>query len=682
MMLRNMHLIPTYATFLLVLNSIKSIALKYKFFMKKLLLLFLLFTSYSFAQEDCGNGIDDDGDGLIDCLDTVTCTSSAVPTGTLFNTATNGVGGVFPGGSNDANWQIATGSIAGPYFPAIVMSSVPGSYYTSPWPDCNWISHSATGTHSVNTDYYYKIEFYLPCVNACGAPYSDSATFCLNMDFFTDNSVDEVYINGVPQAGLLAGVPASSPYINVGFSAAGGLSFSLCSGWQPGLNILILKVCSGPGFAGFLAQNSTTAPPIANDPTILSPFSSFTVCDSTALVNFTAASSGGTWTATCGTCINPTTGTFDPSIAGPGTYTITYNLIVPCPAMDTSIIQVLSLPPDATINAEPSHCISDVPFNLNPVTAGGVWSGTGITNTTIGTFDPSISGSGTFTITHIFSGTCGDTATQTVTINALPTPNFNSNITGGCKPVCIQFNELAGTSCASVMYYFGDGDSSSTASPLHCYIEDSVYSVTIECTDVNGCVGTTTITNMITVYDYPTANFTLSPSTMVAPNTMVYFTNTSTGGVNFAWTFGDPGSGIDNFSALSSPNHFYENEGSYCVDLYIINAGGCDDSIRYCIIVEEEGSVFIPNVFTPNGDLSNDLFLVSSSHMKEIKYTIYDRWGLEMSNFNGLTGGWDGNAKNGKPAPDGTYFYILNAITKRGKEINAEGYLQLLSERQ
>ncbi|MGZ4158099.1 MAG: hypothetical protein ACXVED_13330, partial [Bacteroidia bacterium] len=32
------------------------------------------------AQEICGNGIDDDGDGLVDCLDP-DCTSNSVPTG-------------------------------------------------------------------------------------------------------------------------------------------------------------------------------------------------------------------------------------------------------------------------------------------------------------------------------------------------------------------------------------------------------------------------------------------------------------------------------------------------------------------------------------------------------------------------------------------------------------------------
>ncbi|MGZ4049798.1 MAG: T9SS type B sorting domain-containing protein, partial [Bacteroidia bacterium] len=584
------------------------------------------------------------------------------------------------GGSNDLNWQISTGSIAGPYTPAVVMSSIPGSYYISPWPDCNWISHSASGMHSVNTDFYYKIQFYLPCDNSCGASYSDSATFCLSMDFYADNSVDEVYINGVTYGASLPGVPAASPYYNVGFDAAGGLAFSLCSGWHPGLNVLILKICSGPAYEGFLAQNSTTAAPPTNDPTILSPFTNYSVCDSGSLVNFSAASSGGTWSATCGSCINSATGVFNPAVAGPGTYTVTYSLTTPCPASDTSLIHVLSLPPDASINPVAPHCINDPPFNLSSVTSGGTWSGTGITNAATGTFNPATSGAGTFTVSHIFSGSCGDTATQTVTIHALPVPGLTANTLSGCSPLCVQFNETGSASCSSVIYHFGDGDSSLTSSPLHCYNQDSIYSVSIQCTDANGCVASTTIPNMITVYNNPVANFIIAPSTSVAPNTLVNMTNTSTGGTNYFWTFDDPASGTNNTSVLTSPSHTYSGEGEYCIVLVASTSEGCTDSAKYCMIVEGEASVFIPNVFTPNGDLSNDVFMVSSSHMKDISYTIYDRWGLNIAEHNGLTGGWNGELKNGKIAPDGTYFFILKGTTNDNKTIEKEGYIQLLSK--
>jgi gliding motility-associated-like protein len=56
-----------------------------------------------------------------------------------------------------------------------------------------------------------------------------------------------------------------------------------------------------------------------------------------------------------------------------------------------------------------------------------------------------------------------------------------------------------------------------------------------------------------------------------------------------------------------------------------------------------------PNVFTPNGDGINDIFLPN------FQIKVYDRWGLLL--YDGFDG-WDGRYK-GKLMPAGTYFYIL-----------------------
>lgn len=223
-----------------------------------LTLSLMVFVAISYGQENCGNGIDDDGDGMIDCFDP-DCQTNDVPNSALFNTASDGNGGVLAGGANDLNWQISTGSINGPYVPSIVMSNLPGSYYSSPWTDCSWISHSTTGSHSVNTDFFYKIQFELPCQNSCLQTATDTAVFCLQMDFFADNSVDEIYVNGIPQSSAINGVPVAQPYYHVGFNESGMVSASLCSGWVPGTNEMIVKISSGPGYEGFLAQYSTSA---------------------------------------------------------------------------------------------------------------------------------------------------------------------------------------------------------------------------------------------------------------------------------------------------------------------------------------------------------------------------------------------------------------------------------------
>ncbi len=379
------------------------------------LCLFFTGISYLQAQEDCGNGIDDTGNGLIDCSDPY-CIGGATPSASRFNTANNGAGGRLPGGSNDPNWRIAT-AYGGPYSPTVVMTSPPPNYYSSPWVDCNWISHSTSGSHSVNMDYYYRVEFFLPCENSCGESYADENVFCLSMDFFADNSVYEIYVNGLPQSSYIGTIPVTSPNSHQGYAFAGRLSTSLCRDWRPGRNELIVHIKSGPGYAGFLAQYGVNAPPQGGDPSITSPTGSAAgYCVNGASVTYTAASTGGTWSATCGTCINASTGVFNPSVAGTGTHTITYTASGPCAGYDTVAVEVYPST-DASITPQADLCVDSPPVTLTAASTGGTWSGPGITNTSSGTFDPATAGAGLHTITYTISGTCGDVQTTSIRVH-------------------------------------------------------------------------------------------------------------------------------------------------------------------------------------------------------------------------------------------------------------------------
>ena len=75
-------------------------------------------------------------------------------------------------------------------------------------------------------------------------PFPIPARIVLAMDFYADNSIDEVYVNGVAQSPYLEGIPSGDPYGAYEFMSGGGLSVSLCNGWQPGLNVLIVKIAS------------------------------------------------------------------------------------------------------------------------------------------------------------------------------------------------------------------------------------------------------------------------------------------------------------------------------------------------------------------------------------------------------------------------------------------------------
>ena len=174
----------------------------------------------------------------------------------------------------------------------------------------------------------------------------------------------------------------------------------------------------------------------------------------------------------------------------------------------------------------------------------------------------------------------------------------------------------------------------------------------------------------------------MSPSVDLEPGAIVNFTNTSSAsGVFSFWSFGDVSGGNDT-SFLTSPSHTYNTEGDYCITLVSSNSAAppCTDTAKYCLVVIGEGTLMIPNIFTPNGDGNNDIFIVGNHDMKEIYYEIYDRWGLKIAEYNGLTGGWDGHTKNGKMASDGTYYYILNATAINGKTVKKDGFIQLLSK--
>jgi hypothetical protein len=395
------------------------------------------------------------------------------------------------------------------------------------------------------------------------------------------------------------------------------------------------------------------------------------VCGGSSVIYLTAVTPGGTWSGTGIT--DSILGAFTPP-SSTGSYLVTYTLSGACVSSDTVNIVVQNYP-NSNFTAPLPVCAGSAPFNIAADTTGGTWSGTGITSTTAGTFNPTTAG--TFLVTYTFAGACGSATTQNVTVNALPTPTFTSDVTSGCAPLCVHFNESGSTSCVTQSYSFGDGGTDTSGTPYHCYTTTGSYFVSISCTNANGCNGITTVPNMINVYQVPNANFTLTPTPPVTPNTSISFTDISTGGGTPSWNFDDPTS-VSNTSTSPSPTHAYANEGHYCVTLVTITSQGCVDTAKNCYGIIADGSIMVPNTFTPNGDGKNDVFFIKFVNIGELHCTVYDRWGLKMSEWDDISSGWNGLSYDGSKAPDGVYYYILTAKANNGKTFQQQGFIQLL----
>jgi len=101
--------------------------------------------------------------------------------------------------------------------------------------------------------------------------------------------------------------------------------------------------------------------------------------------------------------------------------------------------------------------------------------------------------------------------------------------------------------------------------------------------------------------------------------------------------------------------------------------GVCSDTAYAVIVVDAGFSLEVPNVFTPNGDNTNDVFTITSTGVKEITLKIFNRWGQLMYDFSGAKAAWDGITNAGEKATDGTYFYFIIATGFDGTTYEKNG---------
>jgi len=134
---------------------------------------------------------------------------------------------------------------------------------------------------------------------------------------------------------------------------------------------------------------------------------------------------------------------------------------------------------------------------------------------------------------------------------------------------------------------------------------------------------------------------------------------------------------------MKNSQRFNPNYGVYCCSHVF-----CNEREILVVIHDEdwqflcgENDVWVANIFSPNGDNSNDLLFVRGEAIDWVHLKIYDRWGeLVFDSGNGLeamTSGWDGTAK-GKAVSPQVFAYYLEGAFLDGKEIFLKGNITLV----
>lgn len=280
------------------------------------------------------------------------------------------------------------------------------------------------------------------------------------------------------------------------------------------------------------------------------------LCNTDPPFKLTAAEPGGTWSGMPPPVL--TGDIFDPAAAGPGNYTIRYDITKDgCSNSDVIVITVAT--PDATIDPVDTLCVNSPPVTMTAHDLGGIWIGDGMSGNV---FYPPIAGVGDHEIIYDLNNPdCTDSDTIIVTV--MPIPDVIINRVGtvyiNTPPVVLKATPPGGT-------FSGPGVTDSIFDVNAAGIGTHIITYTT-LTDRFGCMAQDTIHIQVTMPPFPTALF--EPDTSGCSPFTLQFRNLSIGGESYMWDFDD-----QTYSMEKNPSHTYFVPGIYNVKLTVTNILG------------------------------------------------------------------------------------------------------------
>ena len=332
------------------------------------------------------------------------------------------------------------------------------------------------------------------------------------------------------------------------------------------------------------------------------------------------------------TSTNGITGTWNPANVSTilsGNYVFTPNAGQCAVTTNLSITIIPNITPTFTAIAPIcSDAISPVlPLTSNNLITGS-WNPAIISNMVSATY--------TFTPT---AGQCATATTLNVTVNPTITPVF-----APIAPICSG-------EPTPVLPLISTNGVTGTWNPA--IVSNSLSGNYVFTPKAGQCAPTATLS--IVVYPSPTS-ITLKTTDVIndRPNGIIEIMGVTSGLAPFKYS-------INNSSF--TPNTLYSNlnPGNYTVT--VLDSNGC----AFTKEVTVNSICLIPNAITPNNDTFNDTFDLTGCEV--VKLQIYNRYGVEVNDYQNYSNQWNGNNRKGESLPDGTYFYVAeikNGTAKSG----------------
>lgn len=108
-----------------------------------------------------------------------------------------------------------------------------------------------------------------------------------------------------------------------------------------------------------------------------------------------------------------------------------------------------------------------------------------------------------------------------------------------------------------------------------------------------------------------------------------------------------------------------------------VDANGCIGTDTVVVTIDGEMQIFVPNIFSPNGDGWNDFMVIKGPRLFDFKLLVFDRWGKLMYEADDQKDYWDGKF-NGQQADQGVYVYRITGTNVLGIDVEQKGNITIV----
>lgn len=374
---------------------------------------------------------------------------------------------------------------------------------------------------------------------------------------------------------------------------------------------------------------------------------------------------------------SPSLGLSNPNISNPTatlnttqTYTVTA-LLNGCTKTSTVTVRrndvnIIGLTPQKVCVGVPTQ----ISVSSDSTAASFSWSpATGLSNANIRNPIVTTNNNISYTVTASLNGCTKSTPvlvqTKTVTVNAGPDVTVCSGI-----PVSLQ----ATSDSTGVSYSWSPStglSSTSIANPSATLTTTQVLNQTYTVTaTLNGC----TRTDQVVVRVNPLPVISAGPDKLIVNGDEIPLDGTGISNpTSLVWTPNTAITGANTYVPLVKPS----TTTTYTLTVRDNNNCTSTDNVLvtvlpYCIKVMD--------AFTPNGDGMNDRWLVVNNGgvcTRQISVTVFNRYGSIVYKNDNYNNDWTG-VYNGKPVPDGTYYYAVSYRLITGAYLTLKGDVTIL----